>query len=163
MPGVPNGTACQVEEELHAEHHGPELQRTGRWAQLLYTGTCSTNVWWRHSGELSCWFEQWVICKLLLALLYVWPPLCLFFCQGVLNPEGDYFLTLSVWMVTKSKFRLMRELRCDNRSSTSKGTCARTDTHTDSQKQNLKFTEIWKHFKKEKLHQTHYLGIVWLT
>ncbi|XP_068450262.1 electroneutral sodium bicarbonate exchanger 1 isoform X2 [Clinocottus analis] len=29
-PGVPNGTACQVEEELHAEHHGPELQRTGR-------------------------------------------------------------------------------------------------------------------------------------
>ncbi|XP_058488350.1 electroneutral sodium bicarbonate exchanger 1 isoform X2 [Solea solea] len=30
MPGVPNGTACQVEEELHAEHHGPELQRTGR-------------------------------------------------------------------------------------------------------------------------------------
>uniref|UniRef100_A0AAQ5YQ65 Anion exchange protein n=1 Tax=Amphiprion ocellaris TaxID=80972 RepID=A0AAQ5YQ65_AMPOC len=30
MPGVPNGTACQVMEELHAEHHGPELQRTGR-------------------------------------------------------------------------------------------------------------------------------------
>ncbi|TMS19436.1 Electroneutral sodium bicarbonate exchanger 1 [Larimichthys crocea] len=30
MPGVPNGTACLVEEELHAEHHGPELQRTGR-------------------------------------------------------------------------------------------------------------------------------------
>ncbi|XP_062299099.1 electroneutral sodium bicarbonate exchanger 1 [Scomber scombrus] len=30
MPGVPNGAACQVEEELHAEHHGPELQRTGR-------------------------------------------------------------------------------------------------------------------------------------
>uniref|UniRef100_A0A672IXW9 Anion exchange protein n=1 Tax=Salarias fasciatus TaxID=181472 RepID=A0A672IXW9_SALFA len=30
MPGVPNGTACQVDEELHAEHHGPELQRTGR-------------------------------------------------------------------------------------------------------------------------------------
>ncbi|XP_037629252.1 electroneutral sodium bicarbonate exchanger 1 isoform X1 [Sebastes umbrosus] len=30
MPGVPNGTVCQVEEELHAEHHGPELQRTGR-------------------------------------------------------------------------------------------------------------------------------------
>uniref|UniRef100_A0A8C4IQH1 Anion exchange protein n=1 Tax=Dicentrarchus labrax TaxID=13489 RepID=A0A8C4IQH1_DICLA len=30
MPGVPNGTACQVEEELHAEYHGPELQRTGR-------------------------------------------------------------------------------------------------------------------------------------
>uniref|UniRef100_A0AAQ4Q7C9 Anion exchange protein n=1 Tax=Gasterosteus aculeatus aculeatus TaxID=481459 RepID=A0AAQ4Q7C9_GASAC len=30
MPGVTNGTACQVEEELHAEHHGPELQRTGR-------------------------------------------------------------------------------------------------------------------------------------
>uniref|UniRef100_A0A3P8UXM6 Anion exchange protein n=1 Tax=Cynoglossus semilaevis TaxID=244447 RepID=A0A3P8UXM6_CYNSE len=30
QPGVPNGTACQVEEELHAEHHGPELQRTGR-------------------------------------------------------------------------------------------------------------------------------------
>ncbi|TNM89015.1 hypothetical protein fugu_005269 [Takifugu bimaculatus] len=30
MPGVPNGTACPVEEELHAEHHGPELQRTGK-------------------------------------------------------------------------------------------------------------------------------------
>uniref|UniRef100_A0A8D3C6D9 Anion exchange protein n=1 Tax=Scophthalmus maximus TaxID=52904 RepID=A0A8D3C6D9_SCOMX len=30
QPGVPNGSACQVEEELHAEHHGPELQRTGR-------------------------------------------------------------------------------------------------------------------------------------
>ncbi|XP_008305228.1 electroneutral sodium bicarbonate exchanger 1-like [Stegastes partitus] len=30
MPGVPNGTAYQVVEELHAEHHGPELQRTGR-------------------------------------------------------------------------------------------------------------------------------------
>ncbi|XP_028302328.1 electroneutral sodium bicarbonate exchanger 1 isoform X2 [Gouania willdenowi] len=30
MPGVPNGTVCPVEEELHAEHHGPELQRTGR-------------------------------------------------------------------------------------------------------------------------------------
>lgn len=30
IPGVVNGTACQVEEELHAEHHGPELQRTGR-------------------------------------------------------------------------------------------------------------------------------------
>ncbi|KAM7005715.1 electroneutral sodium bicarbonate exchanger 1 isoform 1-T1 [Tautogolabrus adspersus] len=30
MPGVPNGTAYQVDEELHAEHHGPELQRTGR-------------------------------------------------------------------------------------------------------------------------------------
>ncbi|XP_076012952.1 electroneutral sodium bicarbonate exchanger 1 [Genypterus blacodes] len=30
MPGVPNGSACQVDEELHAEHHGPELQRTGR-------------------------------------------------------------------------------------------------------------------------------------
>lgn len=30
MPGVPNGTTCPVEEELHAEHHGPELQRTGR-------------------------------------------------------------------------------------------------------------------------------------
>ncbi|XP_061583531.1 electroneutral sodium bicarbonate exchanger 1 isoform X1 [Cololabis saira] len=30
MPGVPNGAAYQVEEELHAEHHGPELQRTGR-------------------------------------------------------------------------------------------------------------------------------------
>ncbi|XP_056293419.1 electroneutral sodium bicarbonate exchanger 1 isoform X1 [Pseudoliparis swirei] len=28
--GVSNGTSCQVEEELHAEHHGPELQRTGR-------------------------------------------------------------------------------------------------------------------------------------
>lgn len=33
MPGVPNGTVCQEEEELHAEHHGPELQRTGRFAQ----------------------------------------------------------------------------------------------------------------------------------
>uniref|UniRef100_A0A3Q3XD16 Anion exchange protein n=1 Tax=Mola mola TaxID=94237 RepID=A0A3Q3XD16_MOLML len=30
LPGVPNGTVCQVEEELHAEHHGPELQRTGK-------------------------------------------------------------------------------------------------------------------------------------
>ncbi|XP_060925219.1 electroneutral sodium bicarbonate exchanger 1 [Limanda limanda] len=30
MPGVPNGTACPVDEELHAEQHGPELQRTGR-------------------------------------------------------------------------------------------------------------------------------------
>lgn len=30
MPGVPNGTACPVEEELQAEHHGPELQRTGK-------------------------------------------------------------------------------------------------------------------------------------
>nr|XP_061814163.1 electroneutral sodium bicarbonate exchanger 1-like [Nerophis lumbriciformis] len=30
MPGVPNGAVYQVEEELHAEHHGPELQRTGR-------------------------------------------------------------------------------------------------------------------------------------
>ncbi|XP_038144008.1 electroneutral sodium bicarbonate exchanger 1 isoform X2 [Cyprinodon tularosa] len=29
-PGVPNGTALQVEEPQHAEHHGPELQRTGR-------------------------------------------------------------------------------------------------------------------------------------
>ncbi|XP_037107897.1 electroneutral sodium bicarbonate exchanger 1 [Syngnathus acus] len=30
MPGVPNGTAYQVEEEQQHEHHGPELQRTGR-------------------------------------------------------------------------------------------------------------------------------------
>ncbi|XP_034022609.1 electroneutral sodium bicarbonate exchanger 1 isoform X2 [Thalassophryne amazonica] len=30
MPGVPNGKACQVEEEQHGECHGPELQRTGR-------------------------------------------------------------------------------------------------------------------------------------
>ncbi|XP_029008141.1 electroneutral sodium bicarbonate exchanger 1 isoform X2 [Betta splendens] len=30
IAGVVNGAACQVEEELHAEHHGPELQRTGR-------------------------------------------------------------------------------------------------------------------------------------
>uniref|UniRef100_A0A6Q2X9U2 Anion exchange protein n=1 Tax=Esox lucius TaxID=8010 RepID=A0A6Q2X9U2_ESOLU len=30
IPGVPNGTPCSVEEEYHAEHHGPELQRTGR-------------------------------------------------------------------------------------------------------------------------------------
>ncbi|KPP68494.1 electroneutral sodium bicarbonate exchanger 1-like [Scleropages formosus] len=29
-PGVPNGTVCQVEVEPHGEHHGPELQRTGR-------------------------------------------------------------------------------------------------------------------------------------
>ncbi|XP_031177203.1 electroneutral sodium bicarbonate exchanger 1 isoform X1 [Sander lucioperca] len=29
-PGVPNGGSFQIEEELHAEHHGPELQRTGR-------------------------------------------------------------------------------------------------------------------------------------
>ncbi|XP_049335197.1 electroneutral sodium bicarbonate exchanger 1 isoform X2 [Astyanax mexicanus] len=30
MPGVPNGTVVPVEEEPHGEHHGPELQRTGR-------------------------------------------------------------------------------------------------------------------------------------
>ncbi|XP_061147971.1 electroneutral sodium bicarbonate exchanger 1 isoform X4 [Syngnathus typhle] len=30
MPGVPNGTVYQVEEEQQHEHHGPELQRTGR-------------------------------------------------------------------------------------------------------------------------------------
>lgn len=30
MPSVPNGLALPVEEELHAEHHGPELQRTGK-------------------------------------------------------------------------------------------------------------------------------------
>ncbi|XP_026863692.2 electroneutral sodium bicarbonate exchanger 1 isoform X1 [Electrophorus electricus] len=30
MPGVPNGTVVPVEEETHGEHHGPELQRTGR-------------------------------------------------------------------------------------------------------------------------------------
>ncbi|XP_050968980.1 electroneutral sodium bicarbonate exchanger 1 [Labeo rohita] len=30
MPGVPNGTVVPVEEEQHGEHHGPELQRTGR-------------------------------------------------------------------------------------------------------------------------------------
>ncbi|KAL0978305.1 hypothetical protein UPYG_G00168670 [Umbra pygmaea] len=30
IPGVSNGTVCPVEEEYHAEHHGPELQRTGR-------------------------------------------------------------------------------------------------------------------------------------
>ncbi|KAM9481955.1 electroneutral sodium bicarbonate exchanger 1 isoform 1-T1 [Clarias gariepinus] len=30
MPGVPNGTTVPVEEETHGEHHGPELQRTGR-------------------------------------------------------------------------------------------------------------------------------------
>ncbi|KAF6737640.1 Electroneutral sodium bicarbonate exchanger 1 [Oryzias melastigma] len=30
IPGIPNGAPCQVEEELHAEQHGPELQRTGR-------------------------------------------------------------------------------------------------------------------------------------
>uniref|UniRef100_A0A8C6WWX3 Band 3 cytoplasmic domain-containing protein n=1 Tax=Neogobius melanostomus TaxID=47308 RepID=A0A8C6WWX3_9GOBI len=29
MPSVANGTVCPVEEE-HGEHHGPELQRTGR-------------------------------------------------------------------------------------------------------------------------------------
>ncbi|CAL8339275.1 unnamed protein product [Merluccius merluccius] len=29
-PGVSNGATYPVEEELHAEHHGPELQRTGR-------------------------------------------------------------------------------------------------------------------------------------
>uniref|UniRef100_A0A3B4BLP8 Anion exchange protein n=1 Tax=Periophthalmus magnuspinnatus TaxID=409849 RepID=A0A3B4BLP8_9GOBI len=29
MPSVSNGTVCPVEEE-HGEHHGPELQRTGR-------------------------------------------------------------------------------------------------------------------------------------
>ncbi|KAI5109492.1 electroneutral sodium bicarbonate exchanger 1 isoform X1 [Silurus meridionalis] len=30
MPGVPNGTTVPTEEETHGEHHGPELQRTGR-------------------------------------------------------------------------------------------------------------------------------------
>ncbi|KAI5615013.1 electroneutral sodium bicarbonate exchanger 1 isoform X1, partial [Silurus asotus] len=30
MPGVPNGTTVPTEEETQAEHHGPELQRTGR-------------------------------------------------------------------------------------------------------------------------------------
>ncbi|KAL7891442.1 hypothetical protein AOLI_G00009180 [Acnodon oligacanthus] len=30
MPGVPNGTIVPVEVETHGEHHGPELQRTGR-------------------------------------------------------------------------------------------------------------------------------------
>ncbi|XP_076870676.1 electroneutral sodium bicarbonate exchanger 1 isoform X2 [Brachyhypopomus gauderio] len=30
MPGVPNGAVVPVEEEAHGEHHGPELQRTGR-------------------------------------------------------------------------------------------------------------------------------------
>jgi len=30
MPGVPNGTGVPVEEEQHGEHHGLELQRTGR-------------------------------------------------------------------------------------------------------------------------------------
>ncbi|XP_043098244.1 electroneutral sodium bicarbonate exchanger 1 [Puntigrus tetrazona] len=30
MPGVPNGTVAPIEEEQHGEHHGPELQRTGR-------------------------------------------------------------------------------------------------------------------------------------
>ncbi|XP_023655358.1 electroneutral sodium bicarbonate exchanger 1 isoform X5 [Paramormyrops kingsleyae] len=29
-PAVPNGAACPVEIEPHSEHHGPELQRTGR-------------------------------------------------------------------------------------------------------------------------------------
>lgn len=30
MPGVPNGTTVPAEVETHGEHHGPELQRTGR-------------------------------------------------------------------------------------------------------------------------------------
>ncbi|KAF4078824.1 hypothetical protein AMELA_G00185930 [Ameiurus melas] len=30
MPGVPNGTSVPAEVEAHGEHHGPELQRTGR-------------------------------------------------------------------------------------------------------------------------------------
>ncbi|KTF79633.1 hypothetical protein cypCar_00007791 [Cyprinus carpio] len=30
IPGVPNGPAVPVEEEQHGEHHGPELERTGR-------------------------------------------------------------------------------------------------------------------------------------
>lgn len=30
MPGVPNGTSVPAEVETHGEHHGPELQRTGR-------------------------------------------------------------------------------------------------------------------------------------
>ncbi|RXN03768.1 electroneutral sodium bicarbonate exchanger 1-like isoform X1 [Labeo rohita] len=36
MPGVPNGTVVPVEEEQHGEHHGPELQRTGRDYELSY-------------------------------------------------------------------------------------------------------------------------------
>ncbi len=31
MPGVPNGTTVPDEEDQHGEHHGPELQRTGRY------------------------------------------------------------------------------------------------------------------------------------
>ncbi|XP_053723066.1 electroneutral sodium bicarbonate exchanger 1 isoform X1 [Synchiropus splendidus] len=30
MPMAPNGTACQADDLPHADHHGPELQRTGR-------------------------------------------------------------------------------------------------------------------------------------
>lgn len=30
MPAVPNGTTPPAEVETHGEHHGPELQRTGR-------------------------------------------------------------------------------------------------------------------------------------
>ncbi|XP_064408478.1 electroneutral sodium bicarbonate exchanger 1 isoform X1 [Latimeria chalumnae] len=30
MPGIPNGNICHVEPEVHEEHSGPELQRTGR-------------------------------------------------------------------------------------------------------------------------------------
>lgn len=41
MPGVPNGTTVPVEEETHGEHHGPELQRTGR-CDIIYT----TNSLW---------------------------------------------------------------------------------------------------------------------
>lgn len=38
MPGVPNGTVIPVEEEQHGEHHGPELQRTGRCVCVCVSG-----------------------------------------------------------------------------------------------------------------------------
>lgn len=36
MPGVPNGTSVPAEVETHGEHHGPELQRTGRCVCVYY-------------------------------------------------------------------------------------------------------------------------------
>uniref|UniRef100_A0AAY4CU68 Anion exchange protein n=1 Tax=Denticeps clupeoides TaxID=299321 RepID=A0AAY4CU68_9TELE len=40
IPGVANGTAVQLEEEPQAEHHGPELQRTGRLFGGLVLDVC---------------------------------------------------------------------------------------------------------------------------
>lgn len=82
MPGVPNGTACQVEEELHAEHHGPELQRTGRWA-LIYGASLRKMC----DVKLSCWFPKWKWNKPFesLPLITKWFG-TYHFCRDVLRP-----------------------------------------------------------------------------